>query len=78
MVIAERSAVWLSLSSPDVRLMRILYCIPDLDYGGAEKQLSYLAAEMARRGHEVHIASRAGLPKTSRALLKRPRLSPTA
>jgi glycosyltransferase involved in cell wall biosynthesis len=46
--------------------MRILYCIPDLDYGGAERQLSYLAAEMARRGHEVHVASRGGGPNLER------------
>lgn len=42
--------------------MRILYCIPDLSHGGAERQLSYLAPEMARMGHEVHVASRRGGP----------------
>lgn len=36
--------------------MRIMYCIPTLEHGGAERQLSYLAAELARRGHEVHVA----------------------
>lgn len=36
--------------------MKILYCIPTLDYGGAERQLCYLAAELARQGHEVHVA----------------------
>ena len=41
--------------------MRILYCIPTLGHGGAERQLSYLAAALAARGHEVHVASaRAG------------------
>lgn len=40
--------------------MRLLYCIPDLGHGGAERQLSYLAAELARTGHEVHLASRRG------------------
>src|SRR5215216_4989655 len=40
--------------------MRILYTIPTLGYGGAERQLSYLAAELAARGHEVHVASSRG------------------
>jgi len=34
--------------------MRIMHCIPTLDYGGAERQLSYLAVELAKRGHEIH------------------------
>jgi glycosyltransferase involved in cell wall biosynthesis len=46
--------------------MRLLYCIPDLGYGGAERQLSYLAAELACMGHEVHIASRRGGPNLDR------------
>ena len=46
--------------------MRLLYCIPDLEYGGAERQLSYLAAELARMGHEVHVASRRGGPNLER------------
>ena len=40
--------------------MRILYTIPTLGHGGAEKQLSYLAAELSARGHEVHVASSRG------------------
>jgi glycosyltransferase involved in cell wall biosynthesis len=36
--------------------MRILYCIPTLECGGAERQLSYLAVELKRAGHEVHVA----------------------
>jgi glycosyltransferase involved in cell wall biosynthesis len=37
--------------------MKILLCIPSLDQsGGAERQLSYLATELARRGHDVHVA----------------------
>ncbi|HEV8434564.1 MAG TPA: GNAT family N-acetyltransferase [Thermoanaerobaculia bacterium] len=37
--------------------MKILLCIPFLDEGGgAERQLSYLATELLRRGYEVHIA----------------------
>lgn len=35
--------------------MRLLHLIPTLTSGGAERQLSYLATELARRGHEVHI-----------------------
>lgn len=46
--------------------MRLLYCIPDLGHGGAERQLSYLAAELARAGHEVHLASRRGGPNLDR------------
>lgn len=46
--------------------MRLLYCIPDLGHGGAERQLSYLAAEMARMGHEVHLASFRGGPNLDR------------
>src|SRR5215211_7071009 len=40
--------------------MRILYTIPTLGHGGAERQLSYLAAELAARGHDVHVASSSG------------------
>lgn len=40
--------------------MRILYCIPNLRYGGAERQLSYLASELAGMGHEIHVASSRG------------------
>lgn len=48
--------------------MRLLYCIPDLGHGGAERQLSYLASELARAGHEVHLASRRGGPNLDRML----------
>ncbi len=40
--------------------MRILYTIPTLGHGGAERQLSYLAAELSVKGHEVHVASSRG------------------
>jgi glycosyltransferase involved in cell wall biosynthesis len=40
--------------------MRITYCIPTLGGGGAERELSYLAAEMSRMGHEVHVVSSRG------------------
>jgi len=36
--------------------MRILHFIPNLSGGGAERQLSYLAPELARMGHDVHLA----------------------
>jgi glycosyltransferase involved in cell wall biosynthesis len=36
--------------------MRILHLIPSLSGGGAERQLSYLAPELVRIGHDVHIA----------------------
>ena len=37
-------------------MIRILHLIPHLSGGGAERQLSLLAPEMAKLGHEVHIA----------------------
>lgn len=40
--------------------MRIFYSIPTLGHGGAERQLSYLAAELSERGHDVHVASSRG------------------
>lgn len=36
--------------------MRILHLIPSLSGGGAERQLSYLAPELACMGYDVHIA----------------------
>jgi len=36
--------------------MRILHLIPNLSGGGAERQLSYLAPELVRLQHDVHIA----------------------
>jgi glycosyltransferase involved in cell wall biosynthesis len=36
--------------------MRILHLIPCLSGGGAESQLSYLAPELAQKGHDVNIA----------------------
>ena len=38
----------------------ILHLIPTLEGGGAERQLSLLAAEQVRRGYDVHIALRRG------------------
>src|SRR5689334_17836594 len=36
--------------------MKILHCIPSMQGGGAERQLTYLAAELRRQGEEVHVA----------------------
>ncbi|WP_354084028.1 glycosyltransferase [Bradyrhizobium sp. S3.3.6] len=38
--------------------MTILHVIPTLEGGGAERQLSMLATEQSRRGHDVHLAVR--------------------
>ena len=38
--------------------LRVLHIIPTLEGGGAERQLSMLAAEQARRGCDVHVALR--------------------
>ena len=46
--------------------MRILHLIPHLSGGGAERQLTYLAAELSRMGHDVHVAySTAGPYRTA-------------
>jgi glycosyltransferase involved in cell wall biosynthesis len=36
--------------------MKIMHMIPQLSGGGTERQLSYLAPELVRMGHEVHVA----------------------
>lgn len=46
--------------------MKILYCIPTLGPGGAERQLTYLAAGMKKAGHEVHVAFAATGPNHDR------------
>lgn len=51
--------------------MRILHFISDLSGGGAERQLSYLAPELTRMGHDVHIGY-------SQDCLQRPELSGVA
>lgn len=64
-----------------LRFMRILFCIPTLGYGGAERQLSYLAAELSARGHEVHVASSRGgvnLPRLEAAGVEWHRLGGTS
>jgi glycosyltransferase involved in cell wall biosynthesis len=38
--------------------LTLLHVIPTLEGGGAERQLSMLAAEQARRGYDVHLAVR--------------------
>lgn len=42
--------------------MRILHLIPNLACGGAERQLSYLAPELANKGLQVHVALLGGGP----------------
>lgn len=44
---------------------RILHCIPGLDGGGAERQLSYLAAALGKKGLDVHVAYHLRGQKTS-------------
>src|SRR5437867_2365724 len=46
--------------------MRILHLIPNLIHGGAQRQLSYLAPELARLGHEIHVAYSEGGPNLAR------------
>jgi len=36
--------------------MKILHILPHLSKGGAERQFGYLAPELVRMGHEVHVA----------------------
>ena len=46
--------------------MKLLFCIPTLGDGGAERQLSYLGAQLAQMGHEVHVVSSRGGSNVSR------------
>ncbi len=46
--------------------MRILHCIATMLGGGAERQVGYLAAELVRRGHSVHVALQRGGPNLPR------------
>jgi glycosyltransferase involved in cell wall biosynthesis len=48
--------------------LRILHCIPGLYGGGAERQLSYLSAELERKGVDVHIAYHLDGLEVSKAL----------
>jgi glycosyltransferase involved in cell wall biosynthesis len=48
--------------------IRILHCIPTFGGGGAERQLSYLADALARRGVDVHIAYTGRGPNFDRLL----------
>lgn len=36
--------------------MRVLYLIPSMGGGGAERQLTYLCTELVRRKHQIHVA----------------------
>lgn len=46
--------------------MRVLHCIPSMNGGGAERQLSYLAGEFTKIGWEVHVALLRGGPNMAR------------
>jgi len=46
--------------------MRVLNLIPSLYGGGAERQLSYFAPELARLGHDVHVSYLYGGPNLQR------------
>src|SRR5262249_25243780 len=46
--------------------MRILHCIPNMNGGGAERQLTYLAAGLIQMGWEVHVALLSGGPNLDR------------
>src|SRR5262249_24626335 len=46
--------------------MRILHCIPNMNGGGAERQLAYLAAGLGQMGWEVHVALLSGGPNLER------------
>jgi glycosyltransferase involved in cell wall biosynthesis len=48
-----------------IRPLRILHCIPSLDGGGAERQLSYLSAALQTKGVDVHIAYHLDEPRLS-------------
>jgi len=36
--------------------MIIMFCVPNMAGGGAERQLVYISGELVRRGHQVHVA----------------------
>ena len=48
--------------------MKILHCIPSMEGGGGERQLTYLASELNRRGEEVHVALVSRGPNWTRLL----------
>jgi glycosyltransferase involved in cell wall biosynthesis len=48
-------------------ISRILHCIPTLESGGAERQLTYLARSLGERGVEIHIALLRGGANLERA-----------
>src|SRR5205823_2272194 len=55
--------------SPGARCpMKILLCIPTLEYGGAERQLCYFTEELTRMRHEIHVALTRGGPLYGRVV----------
>ena len=47
-----------STAAVNRQVLTVLHFIPTLEGGGAERQLSMLATEQARRGYDVHVAVR--------------------
>jgi glycosyltransferase involved in cell wall biosynthesis len=48
--------------------VRVLHCIPSMDGGGAERQLTYLVAELQRLGVDTHVALVSRGPNWSRLI----------
>jgi glycosyltransferase involved in cell wall biosynthesis len=46
--------------------VRILFLIPTLSHGGAERQLAHLASELGGKGHEIHVGFCQGGPNIER------------
>ena len=50
----------------EVMKLKILHCIPTLEIGGAQRQLSYLAPALAEMGHTIHVVFLHGGPNLAR------------
>jgi glycosyltransferase involved in cell wall biosynthesis len=48
--------------------LRVLYCIPTMEGGGAERQLTYLVEDVVGRGVQVHVVLRRGGANLDRLL----------
>lgn len=51
--------------------MRMLHCVPSMIGGGAERQLTYLVAELVEAGCDVHVALVHGGPNIDRLIASR-------
>jgi glycosyltransferase involved in cell wall biosynthesis len=68
-VCQESGRVWFLRpvgDSTGAAALRVLHCIASLGGGGAERQLAYLAAELRKRGVDVHIVFHQRGPNHSR------------